>query len=552
MSVRIIQGDVLDWAAEYDGPKFHGLLCDPPYHLYDKGGGNKAVNPMSRGQTASPYAAKSGFMGKKWDGGDVAYRPETWAALAEHLHPGAFGMAFASARGWHRLAVAIEDAGLRIHPSIFGWAYGSGFPKATRIDTQVDKAAGMEQKVIGTRTLQGTAAIGGHKGFAACAAHGRSGVGMTKEIDVTQPATPLAQAWQGHRYGLQAMKPALEPIIVFQKPYEGKPVECITATGAGALNIDGGRIGTDETWSFGERQFAGRSGGIMGKQVPRGPSQNHPQGRWPANFCLVHHPDCRRVGERRVKPQGGSGVASPKGGVTGMFAVGERDYVTTYNDPDGLETIAAWECVESCPVRRLGEQSGERASGKRGAGERPQGQRENWRIGTNGNEASTGTAARFFFQAAWNLEHADPVMYQAKAARRERDAGLEGREEQVKRTRNSYGEQSEYKCPDGASRQGDKGSSLARNPHPTVKPLALTRWLATLLLPPAEYAPRRLLVPFAGVASEMIGAHQAGWDEVTGIELGAENCEIGEARLAHWLKEPRQQELPLVDAEMAT
>ncbi|GAF69059.1 unnamed protein product, partial [marine sediment metagenome] len=91
----IVCADVLDWAAEYDGPKFHALLCDPPYHL-----------------------GANGFMNKSWDAAKygIAFNPDTWAALAQHLHPGAFGMAFASARGWHRLAVAIEDAGLRIHP----------------------------------------------------------------------------------------------------------------------------------------------------------------------------------------------------------------------------------------------------------------------------------------------------------------------------------------------------------------------------------------------------------------------------------------------------
>jgi site-specific DNA-methyltransferase (adenine-specific) len=77
-----------------------------------------------------------------------------------------------------------------------------------------------------------------------------------------------------------------------------------------------------------------------------------------------------------------------------------------------------------------------------------------------------------------------------------------------------------------------------RNPHPTVKPIALVRHLATLLLPPSEYAPRRLLVPFAGVASEMIGAVLAGWDYVLGIEMGAAYCDIGTARLEHWCQQP--------------
>ena len=46
--------------------------------------------------------------------------------------------------------------------------------------------------------------------------------------------------------------------------------------------------------------------------------------------------------------------------------------------------------------------------------------------------------------------------------------------------------------------------------------------------------PRRLLVPFSGSGSEMIGALLAGWDEVVGIERETEYCEIAEARLRFW------------------
>jgi hypothetical protein len=74
----------------------------------------------------------------------------------------------------------------------------------------------------------------------------------------------------------------------------------------------------------------------------------------------------------------------------------------------------------------------------------------------------------------------------------------------------------------------------ARNPHPTVKPIALAKWLATLTLPPPEYAPRRLLVPFGGVMSEAIGAILAGWDEVVAIEMEEEYCAIGDSRLRFW------------------
>lgn len=109
---KIYNQDVVSWANAYEKSKFHALLCDPPYEL--------------------------NFMNKKWDNTGVAFQPETWAALANVLHPGAFIMVFSSSRTWHRLATAIEDAGYVLHPSIFLWCQSQGFPKATNISKQLD------------------------------------------------------------------------------------------------------------------------------------------------------------------------------------------------------------------------------------------------------------------------------------------------------------------------------------------------------------------------------------------------------------------------------
>jgi DNA modification methylase len=92
-----------------------------------------------------------------------------------------------------------------------------------------------------------------------------------------------------------------------------------------------------------------------------------------------------------------------------------------------------------------------------------------------------------------------------------------------------------------------------RNDHPTVKPVEHCRWLGTLLLPPESIKPRRLLMPFAGTGSEMIGALEAGWDEVVGIEQDAHYCEIAKARIAHaeaqpCLFEPKPEQLEFVGA----
>lgn len=150
--------------------------------------------------------------------------------------------------------------------------------------------------------------------------------------------------------------------------------------------------------------------------------------------------------------------------------------------------------------------------------------------------------ADYSLDIAERIAAADPVAYVAKASRRERNAGCEGLAEQAYPV-------SVIQTPgvglDGETLNG-KQAARARNPHPTVKPIALARWLATLLLPPDAYAPRRILIPFSGSGSECIGAMLAGWEDVQGIEGEAEYVEIARARLAWW--EANRDKAPKVRA----
>lgn len=68
------------------------------------------------------------------------------------------------------------------------------------------------------------------------------------------------------------------------------------------------------------------------------------------------------------------------------------------------------------------------------------------------------------------------------------------------------------------------------NNHPTVKPVDLCRYLAKLMLPP-EGETRRLIVPYSGSGSEMMGADIAGWDDIVGIEREHNYIEIANSRL---------------------
>jgi site-specific DNA-methyltransferase (adenine-specific) len=121
-----------------------------------------------------------------------------------------------------------------------------------------------------------------------------------------------------------------------------------------------------------------------------------------------------------------------------------------------------------------------------------------------------GSAARFF--------------YQAKASAWEREAGLHDRAQRnVNDGRNTP-----------INNPFQRGETQRLNVHPTVKPIRLAEYLARLILPPELDEPRRLLIPFAGSGSEMIGALLAGWDVVTGIEREAEYAELARARVGWW------------------
>lgn len=427
--------DLNDWTPEPGS--YHAVLCDPPYEI--------------------------AFMDRHWDASGIAFSPDFWAKVQTAMLPGAFGMAFSSTRTIHRLMTALETAGFVIHPIIV-WAFGSGFPKATRIDTALDRAAGAE-------VARGRAFNTAGKGDRA---NEFDGNGRTNVLH--EPKTEQAKAWAGHRYGLQALKPAIEPIAVFQKPYAGKPVESMMRTGAGALNIAAGRIQTDEETGRKNRQGSFTSGRCMNPSAtPAQDSRGKYDGRWPANLIL----------------DADAGAALDKQSGTGSS--GNKTEQTT------------------------------KGRGKTGChgdfGENPH---------TSPAYTDAGGASRFFYRVQDTLDNADPFVYAAKSNGTERELGL-GPE---------FAPASNMRVNAPRENELDKTAHKTRNPHPTCKPIDLARHLASLLLPPLPYAPRRLLVPFSGSGSEMIGAALAGWEHIDGIEREREYAEIARARLAHWTAQP--------------
>lgn len=164
----------------------------------------------------------------------------------------------------------------------------------------------------------------------------------------------------------------------------------------------------------------------------------------------------------------------------------------------------------------LDEQTGEMAAGnhpsvRKGIGYTAAEGRAN--AGTNGERRATevGGASRFF--------------YVAKASSRERNAGLEGFEERDSREGLKNSTPRSYQINDAMG----KPPILRKNTHPTVKPIALMRWLVRLVTPPGGL----VIDPFAGSGTTGIACSLEGLNFI-GIEREADYVEIARARIAHW------------------
>jgi len=353
--LRIEHGDCIEKMQQMyeEGVQVDAIVTDTPYHLTSivkrfGGAKAKAAKPGASGVFAR---AARGFMGKSWDGGDVAFRPETWAMALNLLKPGGHLVAFGGSRTYGRLQWAIEQGGFEIRDGLleaiaqdepvqrfmaslsaaqldaffrcieesqFGgllaWVYGSGMPKSHDQAKMIDKKLGVRGSYGEAKSAEHARWMSaGHEGDEATAA---------RNARRYLPASAEAQHWQGWGTGL---KPAFEPIILARKPLIGSVPENLMKHGVGALNIDACRIDTDEElrvgssklWHHyrdGEPSRARRydEEGSTNFAMTPGPRGGDPAGRWPANFVhdgsddvLQGFPDT--LGQKgRVAPTNGS------------------------------------------------------------------------------------------------------------------------------------------------------------------------------------------------------------------------------------------------------
>jgi len=213
-----------------------------------------------------------------------------------------------------------------------------------------------------------------------------------------------------------------------------------------------------------------------------------------------------RIGEMTAEEVARSGKSTP-----GMFNRGS----VSWRDSD-REPLGRWPAnvvLDEEAGEQLDAQSGKLSSGGTPA-RRFADKTRNTFGAFNGEEnpdgigSSQGGASRFF--------------YCAKASRSEREAGLEGAEKRLHGLSAAAARGDDYDNGDG----GFNKTVTVRNVHPTVKPVALMRWLCRLITPPGGL----ILDPFTGSGSTGVAAALEGF-AFLGFEREEEYVTIARQRI---------------------
>jgi 16S rRNA G966 N2-methylase RsmD len=430
--------------------------------------------------TDPPYGYS--FMNKDWDKAVVS--ADTWRACLRVLKPGAFAFIMSSPRQdvLCKMILNLIEAGFETNFTSLYWTYASGFPKAADVSKLVDKREGIDREVIGTKTYA--------SGFGnSDEPHPMDWGNQSKDRRaLTKPATEQAKRLEGSYAGFQP-KPAVEVILTVMKPLSEKTfVDQALSNGKGVTWLDDCRIPYQseqdkyqKDCEFGYRKYTSKHGydTIKDGEMDRKIGSDD-KGRFPANLLVEDDVlnDGKVTGNtfRKGKQKQGGKY------FFGMIEA-QEDSAAGYND--------------------------------------------------------SGSFSRYFSLDSWT-EKTLPFLIVPKAAKAEKDKGLEGLEEKA------LPHNTHMRCatcglqivgnpkPNCQCEIKQEIRQTAKNFHPTVKPLKLMSYLITMGSREGDI----VLDPFCGSGTVLIAARQLARDFI-GIEISQEYIEIANTRLKPYLLQTR-------------
>lgn len=461
-----------------------------------------------------PY--ELGFMGKRWDSTGIAYDVTLWAECLRVLKPGGHLLAFGGSRTYHRLVVAIEDAGFEIRDCIM-WLYGSGFPKSLAVDKAIDRQRHDREQVY-----QVTAWIRAMRDRAGLSngdidkAFGFNGMAKHWTSSASQPSVPtldrIPVLLDLFGLTLDDVPDDVRTLIWHANGMAGEPGkawfqrEMITEKREdmfGEYEVEDVRRSGIANKEKNVRHTIGASKSVEIKETaPATPLAQQWQG-WGTALKPAHEP----IVVARKPLQGTVADNVTAWGVGALNIDGCR-----VGGDDGR-----WPAniiLDEEAAQMLDEQSGVSKSGIR----TPTGKSIlDPNTGWNDNSMTDITTRGFFDSGG-----ASRFFYVAKASRIEREAGLEGM---------PMIRESDRVKDDGVG--GDNPRNRTNNPrinhHPTVKPIALMRYLVRMVTPRGGV----VLDPFMGSGTTGCAAMLEGMRFI-GIDITPEYVDIADRRIQHW------------------
>lgn len=490
----ILEGDSREALRALDPDSVDAVVCDPPYEL--------------------------GFMGRAWDASGVAFDPALWREVLRVLKPGGHLLAFGGTRTYHRIAVAIEDAGAEIRDSL-SWLFGQGYPKNLNVSAALEKRRDDEAEVrivcrflrraIDAHPVHTVKTIADAFGF-----HPRMIEHWAARDTDSQPTLPTPDQWTRLRGMLDTLAGDVDPLVEALNARKGefgedwhardvtgvhKPDQVAAATYA----ITGrDKLRRDEPATDDGRKWLGWGTALKPGWEPIIVARKPLEGTVADNVLefgtgAINVDGCRIPGEE-VTTSRNVALGSSSGSIYGGADVpGE---FTSHPGGRWPANVA----VDDFAAAELDKQAPKVGAAAQAAGPTRSGAKGDARV--FGDYAGTDDEAPFYGDKGG----ASRFYYCAKANRAEREAGL--RELDPETIRVALGL---LEVP------------RVRNVHPTVKPIALMRWLVRLVTPKGG----RVLDPFTGSGSTACATALEGFDFV-GMELIPIHAEIARRRLRYW------------------
>ena len=465
--------------------------------------------------TDPPYGLS--FMGKGWDHGVPGV--EFWREALRVAKPGAHLLAFGGTRTYHRLAVAIEDAGWEIRDCVM-WVYGSGFPKSLDVSKAIDKqrAEDVEPAARVARWLCDRMNERGITRRDLCNHFNAENIAQQWTTHWTdgavKPRVPKWHQWQEIKM-LLSFGDEMDSEVWRLNGRKGKPGDAYAERPDAEYS---GAPGMRESWTGGK--------GWSGTTAKGGAGVTDAARQW-QGWGTALKPAWEPIIVARKPLRGTVAGNVLEWGTGGINVDGCRIPFLDTNDKEAAAAAAQRACQDQNKNRTAyGDFNNGPASLEPYLRSMDGGRWPANLIHDGSEEVGNllGDATRFF--------------YCPKASKRDRDEGCEGMEAIVRANGNKWTDQ-DYRVLNG-ERPPSAESGPRRNHHPTVKPTDLMRYLCRLVTPPDGL----VFDPFTGSGSTGKAAMLEGFRFV-GAELSPEYIEIARARIGHAAGKTRQKELAL-------